>query len=119
MCVPSCFSGVRLFVILWTVARQAPLSMGFSRQEYWEWVAVSADVMRALQGALMFDSGTNLAAVAVVDLLSCLTLRDPMDCSLPGSSVHGIFQAIVLEGLSFPSPGDLPNPGIETGSPAL
>ena len=28
---------------------------------------------------------------------SCLTVCDPMDCSLPGSSVHGIFQAIVLE----------------------
>ena len=28
---------------------------------------------------------------------SCLTLRDPMDCSLPGSSVHGFFQARVLE----------------------
>ena len=28
---------------------------------------------------------------------SCLTLSDPMDCSLPGSSVHGIFQATVLE----------------------
>src|SRR5574337_1227665 len=28
---------------------------------------------------------------------SCLTLRDPMDCSLPGSCVHGIFQARVLE----------------------
>ena len=28
---------------------------------------------------------------------SCLTLNDPMDCSLPGSSVHGIFQARVLE----------------------
>ena len=29
---------------------------------------------------------------------SCPTLRDPMDCSPPGSSVHGIFQAGVLEG---------------------
>ena len=28
---------------------------------------------------------------------SCLTLRDPMDCCLPGSSVHGVFQARVLE----------------------
>ena len=28
---------------------------------------------------------------------SCLTFRDPMDCSLPGSSIHGIFQARVLE----------------------
>ena len=31
----SCFSRVQLFVTLWTVARQAPLSMGSSRQEYW------------------------------------------------------------------------------------
>ena len=34
-CVPSCFSPVRLFVILWAVARQAPLSTRFSRREYW------------------------------------------------------------------------------------
>ena len=31
----SCFSRVQLFATLWTVAHQAPLSMGFSRQEYW------------------------------------------------------------------------------------
>ena len=31
------------------------------------------------------------------DAQSCLTLSDPMDCSLPGPSVHGIFQARVLE----------------------
>ena len=42
-----------------------------------------------------------------------------MDYSLPGSSVHEILQARILEWLSFPSPGDLPNPGIESGSPAL
>ena len=37
---------------------------------------------------------------------SCLTLSDPMDCSLPGSSVHGIFQARVLEvGAIALSPG--------------
>ena len=35
----SHFSHVRLFVTLWTVARQAPLSMGFSRQEYWNGLA--------------------------------------------------------------------------------
>ena len=51
-------SRVRLFATPWTVAYQAPLSMGFSRQEYWS-------------------------------------------------------------GLPFPSPGDLPNPGIEPGSPVL
>ena len=35
--------------------------------------------------------------VSVLVAQSCLTLCDPMDCSLPGSSVHGIFQARVLE----------------------
>ena len=35
VCGLSCFSCVRLFASLWTVARQAPLSMGFSRQECW------------------------------------------------------------------------------------
>ena len=34
-CVLSCFSHIRLFVTTWTVAYQAPLFMGFSRQEYW------------------------------------------------------------------------------------
>ena len=34
-CMLSLFSHVRLFVTLWTVAHQAPLSMGFTRQEYW------------------------------------------------------------------------------------
>ena len=37
------------------------------------------------------------AATAAKSLQSCLTLSDPMDCSLPGSSIHGIFRATVLE----------------------
>ena len=44
-------------------------------------------------------------------------LCDPMDCSLPSSSVHGIFQARILEWVATPSPGDLPNPGIEPVAP--
>ena len=45
---------------------------------------------------------------------SCfLTLCNPMDCSLPGSSVHGIIQAILGMGKPFPPPEDLPNPEIE------
>ena len=39
--------------------------------------------------------GMTAAAAKLLQL--CPTLRDPMDCSLPGSSVHGIFQARVLE----------------------
>ena len=38
---------------------------------------------------------------------SCLTLHDPMDCSLPGSSVHGIFQARVLEWVAISFSVDL------------
>ena len=38
-----------------------------------------------------------LAAPAAKSIQSCPTLSDPMDCSLPGSSIHGIFQARVLE----------------------
>ena len=50
---------------------------------------------------------------------SCLTLFDPMGGSLPSFSVHGIFQARVLEWVAIPSPEDLPDPGIRTGSPTL
>ena len=42
----------------------------------------------------------------------CLTLCDSMDCSLPGSCVHGILQARILEWVTVPIPEDLPNPGI-------
>ena len=42
-----------------------------------------------------------------------------MDCSLPGSSVHGIFWQEYWSGLPFPSSGDLPDPGIKPKSPAL
>ena len=44
---------------------------------------------------------------------------DPVDCSPPGSSAHGIFQARILEWVAIPSPGDLPHPGIELASLAL
>ena len=47
---------------------------------------------------------------------SCPTLCDPTDCRPPGSSVHGIPRQEYWSGLPFPSPGDLPNPGIEPGS---
>ena len=49
----------------------------------------------------------------------CLTLCAPMDCSLPGSSVHGVSQARVLEWVAISSLGDLPDPVIKPGSPEL
>ena len=60
-------------------AHQAPPSLGFSRQEHWS--------------GLPFPSPIYENEIAQ----SCPTLSNPMDCSLPGSSVHGIFQARILE----------------------
>ena len=57
--------------------------------------------------------------MAVLVAQSCPTLYNSMDCSPPGSSVHGILQARYWSGLPFPFPGDLPNPRIELRSPAL
>ena len=45
---------------------------------------------------------------------SCPTHCNPMDCI-----IHGILQARILELVAFPFSGDLPNPGIKQGSPAL
>ena len=73
------FSHVRLCVTPETAAHQAPPFLGFSRQEHWS--------------GLPFPSPMRESEV----VQSCLTLSDPMDCSPPGSSVHGIFQARVLE----------------------
>ena len=53
-------------------------------------------------------------------LLSCCHIWlfcDPSDHSLSGSSVHGIFQAEYWSAFPFPSPGDLPDSGIESASP--
>ena len=50
---------------------------------------------------------------------SCPTLCDPMDCSLPGSSHHGILQARVLEWVAISFFRDFPYPGIKPGSPAF
>ena len=60
---------------------QALPSLGFSRQEHCS--------------RLPFPSPMHQSESEVAQ--SCLTLHDPMDCSLPGSSSHGIFQARVLE----------------------
>ena len=69
------------------------------------------------------DRSTNWPRRACVllteSLQSCPTLCDPMNCSLLGSSVHGILQGRTLEWLHCPPPGDLPDPGIEPTSLCL
>ena len=52
-------------------------------------------------------------------VLSSVQLCNPMDCGPPGSTVHGLFQARILEWAACPSPGALPDPGIQPTPPAL
>ena len=78
----SRFSCVQLCATPQTGAHQTPPSLGFSRQEYWS--------------GLPFPSPMHERKSESEVAQSCLTLSDPVDCSLPGSSVHGIFQARVL-----------------------
>ena len=70
---------------------------------------------------LKFDSENrsynNLESESEVVKMS-LTLCHPMDCSPPGSSVHGFSRQEYWSGLPCPPPGDLPDQGIESGSPA-
>ena len=134
-------SHVQLVETPWTAALQAPLSVGFSRQEDWSglpfrlqgtfatlWtVARQAPLYGILPGkntgvgchfqlqGIFLTQGLNLCLwcllhwqVGSLPLVtpfffffsfaqSCQTLCDPMDCSPPGPSVRGIFQARILE----------------------
>ena len=117
----------------WTAAHQVPPSMGFYRQEYWSGMpspspsillASAAAAAKSLQSCPTLqprrqqptrlpspcDSPDKNTGVGCHFLLQCMkvksesevaqscpTLSDPMDSSLLGSSIHGIFQARVLE----------------------
>jgi len=124
--VLSCFRCVQLFGTLWTVARQAPLSVGFSRQEYWSGLTLYTTSCKHCKYSFSESSSSfshdyyyshhlsNIDyAVSWVlcqalcmhskSLQSSWILCGPMNCSLPGSSVHGIFQASILEWVAIPS----------------
>ena len=96
-----------------TVARQAPLSRGLPRQEYWsgfqfpspgELPDPGIEPSSAWKVESLPAQCTNthcylmlLSEAAAKSLQSCPTLCDPMDCSPPGTVVHGILQARTLE----------------------
>ena len=63
--------------------------------------------------------GINLHLIILLAAQLCLTRFNTMDCSLLGSTVHGILQAIILELVAIPFSKDFPDPGIEAGSPTL
>ena len=105
-CMLSC---VRLFVTPWTVACRAPLSIGFSRQEYWSGLPFPSSGHLPNQGnkprssalqTFSFTSAFSIYQALLLLLLSLYILSDSwnsMDYSPPDSSVHGISQAGILE----------------------
>ena len=106
-------SRAQLFATPWTIARQAPLSVGSSREEYWSGLPFPSprDLpdpgIKPRSPALQVDSLPSgptgkptypkYAAAAAKSLQSCPTLCDPIDSSPPGSPVPGILQARTLE----------------------
>ena len=123
-CVFSCGQH---FVTTWTVASQAPLSMGFSWQEYWNGLpcpsprylpnpgikptSSAAPALQADSLPLSHWGRPYMTALIILNIITSMnpprkvrmcvqlwpTLCDHMDCSQPGSSIHGIFQARILE----------------------
>ena len=79
----SRFSRVRLCVTPETAAHQAPPSLGFSRQEHWSGLPFPSPMHESEKWKWSRSVMSNSSR--------------PMDCSLTGSSIHGIFQARVLE----------------------
>ena len=129
ICVLSRFSHVWLFAMLWTIACQVPLSMGFSKKEYWSGLSCPPPGILLTQGSKLcllhlrhcgfFTTSATWEAYTVLCFVaqSCPTLCNPVDCSPSGSSVHGIGQARVLEW--EPPPGDFPKLGIKPRSSVL
>ena len=92
-------------------------------QLFLTWPCLPKQVTQPLWVSVNWSAGHYVELIVSMWLLSCFSrvrLYDPMGCSPPGSSVPGILQArITGVGCQALLQGNLPNPGIEPGSPAL
>ena len=93
------------------------LEKGFSGERQANLFPISLRIFHSLLRSIQSKMNKRKKWSEVAQL--CLTLCDPMDCSLPGCSVHGFSRQEYWSGLPFPSPGNLLNPEIEPASPAL
>ena len=123
----------------WTVVHQALLSMGILQARILEWVAVSSSRGSSNPGIEPWSPALQANSLLSEPAEKCKGCLHPpnkpsscdhvlshvqlfcnfMDCSLPGSSVHGILQVIILEWVAMPSSRGSSNPGIEPRSPAV
>ena len=72
-----------------------------------------------LYSGALFIAGDVMCVCVCVCVRLCWTLFDPIDCNLPGSSVHGILQARILEWVAISSAENLSDLGIKFESPVL
>ena len=105
---------LQFFATLWSVARQAPLSTGFSRQEHWsglpcpppgifltqEWNPLLVSLPFWQVGSLPLSTTWEAQSEAAH---LCPAVCDPTDCSPPACSVNGSHQARTLEWVAMPS----------------
>ena len=130
MCVLSCFSHVQLFATLWTIAckllwpkdspgKNTGVGCHFLLQKIFPTQGLNSHLFMSpalAQGSLpLVIRGKPKRKVLAIQ--SCLPVCNPVDYSLPDSSVHSILQTVIREPLH--SRGDLPNSGIEPESPTL
>ncbi|XDB66266.1 hypothetical protein ABFV05_019882 [Capra hircus] len=86
----------------WTIARQAPMSMGFSRQEHWSGKPLpSPGEQEKLNPGLLYCRRI-LYHLSHLGSSKSGSALNPMDCSPPDSSVHGVLQARLLEQVAIP-----------------
>ena len=86
-CMLSCFSRVQLFATLWAVTRQAPLSLGFSRQEYWSGLRLGWDwndqfhlkLHLVFFGEVMFIHPSNIDVLSVFCPNQISSYMNPME----------------------------------------
>ena len=119
---------------IWPLPRTPSLSYSFSyASSDWIYFRQRKSVLRHLTRWLSYrllaaQSWASRSSLPWCQFLICfcclvpksrLPLCDPKDCSLPGSSTHGILQTRYWSGFPFPTPGDLSDPDIKSTSPAL
>ena len=127
----SRFSRVQIFAILQSLARQDPQSMGLSRQKNWKGflcpppsdppnpgIEPKSLTSPALAGGF-FTTSSTWERKKVKSLSRVRLFVTPWTVAYQAPQSMGFSRQEYWSGLPFPSPGDLPDPGIEPRSPAL
>jgi len=89
----------------------------FFLKKYFKISSISLGLNNFLWAVCHYSYFLNIMRICAKSLESCPTLCGPMDCSPPGSSVHGFSRQKYRSGLPCPPPGDLPDPGIKPVAP--